>query len=347
MYFERDLLRMGPLNYIGGKFWLLEQILPYIPNDIEVFWDVFAGGWNVGINVDAETIVFNDINKQLIAMLDAFKCYSIHELLGEILQLIDEFGLKGAKSFPGERLNKTNEESYKALRKSYNTKGDALYHSPVALYVLVCFSFNRNIRFSKEDAFSQTVGDDSFNAAMRKKLIEFVELLHAKKDKILTSSIPFQDIDLDDPVMQSSFLYLDPPYLITEAGYNSYWSEQAELELLAFLDKAHSKGMRFALSNLLSRNILNKATGEIEEVVNEPLSAWLEKNGHRYTMLDLKYDYKNAAPGQRVVSNEREILVINYPVRDSFNQPKRPRKGVMYFDLPLVKPKSPPQDKLW
>ncbi len=23
MYFERDLLRMGPLNYIGGRFWLL------------------------------------------------------------------------------------------------------------------------------------------------------------------------------------------------------------------------------------------------------------------------------------------------------------------------------------
>jgi len=46
---------------------------------------------------------------------------------------------------------------------------------------------------------------------------------------------------------------VDPPYLITCSTYNEQgaWDEQSEKDLLAFLDKAHIKGVRFALSNVL------------------------------------------------------------------------------------------------
>ena len=40
----------SPLNYIGGKYKLLSQISPKFPENIEVFFDVFAGGCNVGVN---------------------------------------------------------------------------------------------------------------------------------------------------------------------------------------------------------------------------------------------------------------------------------------------------------
>jgi len=49
----------SPLNYIGGKAKILDQILPLFPNDINNFIDLFAGGCNVGININANKIYFN------------------------------------------------------------------------------------------------------------------------------------------------------------------------------------------------------------------------------------------------------------------------------------------------
>ena len=50
----------SPLNYTGGKYRLLGQILPAFPREYSRFVDLFAGGFNVGINVDAPVIYAND-----------------------------------------------------------------------------------------------------------------------------------------------------------------------------------------------------------------------------------------------------------------------------------------------
>lgn len=34
----------SPLNYVGGKYKLLPQILPLFPDRIRTFYDVFGGG---------------------------------------------------------------------------------------------------------------------------------------------------------------------------------------------------------------------------------------------------------------------------------------------------------------
>ena len=60
----------SPLNYIGGKHKILNQIIPLFPNNIRCFVDLFAGGCNVGINVNAEKIIFND---NLIYLIDLYK----------------------------------------------------------------------------------------------------------------------------------------------------------------------------------------------------------------------------------------------------------------------------------
>ena len=50
----------SPLNYIGGKTKILDQIIPLFPSKINNFVDLFAGGCNVGINVNADKVWFND-----------------------------------------------------------------------------------------------------------------------------------------------------------------------------------------------------------------------------------------------------------------------------------------------
>jgi len=60
----------SPLNYIGGKYKLLERILPLFPKDIIFFVDLFSGGGDIGININAKKIIFND---NLIYLTNLFK----------------------------------------------------------------------------------------------------------------------------------------------------------------------------------------------------------------------------------------------------------------------------------
>jgi len=64
----------SPLNYVGGKFKLLSQILPLFPEHIRIFIDLFSGGCNVAVNVNAQQIICNDIlmykNNTILCFLD-------------------------------------------------------------------------------------------------------------------------------------------------------------------------------------------------------------------------------------------------------------------------------------
>ena len=51
----------SPLNYTGGKYKLLPQIMSSFPSEgCNTFVDLFTGGLNVGVNVNAKTIYAND-----------------------------------------------------------------------------------------------------------------------------------------------------------------------------------------------------------------------------------------------------------------------------------------------
>ncbi len=99
----------SPLNYIGGKFRLLDQLLPLFPKSIDTFLDLFAGGLNVGLNVKAQRVICNDNLKFLIEMYQTFQAKSISEILHHIDHRVFEF-----------ELSLTNEHGYKKLREHYN-----------------------------------------------------------------------------------------------------------------------------------------------------------------------------------------------------------------------------------
>lgn len=83
----------SPLNYIGGKYRLLPQILPLFPKQINTFVDLFAGGLDVSINVDAQRIICNDINNYVISLFEYFKETSIDDLTKQIQLVIEEYQL--------------------------------------------------------------------------------------------------------------------------------------------------------------------------------------------------------------------------------------------------------------
>ena len=105
----------SPLNYIGGKYKLLKQILPLFPSDIGTFVDIFSGGANVGINVSANKHIFNDMNNRINEMFRYFQEQDPVELVHKIEQRIGDWDL-----------SKTNEEAFLAFRKQYNVNPNPL-----------------------------------------------------------------------------------------------------------------------------------------------------------------------------------------------------------------------------
>jgi site-specific DNA-adenine methylase len=90
-------------------------------------------------------------------------------------------------------------------------------------------------------------------------------------------------------------VYLDPPYLITEAGYNAYWSKEHEERLYTYLDELNDVGAYFLLSNV----------AEHKGVVNPYLDR-LDK----FNIIELDFNYDKVS--KKGKSKSKEILVKNF-----------------------------------
>jgi DNA adenine methylase len=282
----------SPLNYMGGKQKILPQILPTFPTQIRTFVDLFAGGANVGINIQAEKIILNDNLVYLIEMYRAFQTLPIGKIVTHIEDKITKF-----------ELSMTNEEGYKAIRKHYNTE-----KHPLDLFVLIAYSFNHQIRFNNSHEFNNPFGRNrsSFNNTMRQNLTKFVETLQTKNIELTTLS--FEQFNFSD-LGKNDFVYCDPPYLITTGTYNDGkrgfkgWGEKEENELLQTLDALQARQIRFALSNVL----------EHKGKKNELLEDWLAQNPD-YQVHYIKNNYANSNY-QTIDRNKNasiEVVITNY-----------------------------------
>lgn len=281
----------SPLNYTGGKFKLLPQLLEIFPKDINTFVDLFAGGGNVAVNVSAKHIVYNDVMYQVPEMLQEFKSVGVERCLERIDRYIEEY-----------QLSKENKEGYLKLRKQYNEPFDVEFsvQDPLMLYTLICYSFNNQIRFNNKQEYNMPFGKNrsSFNPALREKFIAFVNRL--QELDIEFRSKDFRKLNIEK-LGAEDFVYCDPPYLITVASYNENggWGEQVERELLNKLDGLNEAGVRFALSNIL----------ESKGKSNEILKAWVEK----YRVIYLDSDHSNCSYHRKdKTSRDVEVLIVNY-----------------------------------
>lgn len=247
---------------------------------------MFTGGCNVGINTKANKIVCNDIEVHVIEFLKACKDLDSKYMLEKIHNIIEDY-----------QLSKTNQEGYLDLRKEYN-EGNQSWD---IFYTLLCYSFNNQLRFNSKGGFNMPFGKDrsSFNPTLEQKFITFVDSL--KNKNIEFTNMDFNKLKIDK-LDNESFVYADPPYLITCATYNEKdgWNETKERELLQLLDNLNEKNIRFALSNVLE----NKGKS------NDILKEWSKKYKVNYlnnTYSNCSYQVKDKSKGTTI-----EVLITNY-----------------------------------
>lgn len=301
-------LIQSPLNYTGGKYKLLPQILPLFPQGINCFVDLFCGGCNVGINVDSNSVIYNDIDEHLFYLFNTFKNLDkevTFELIFKIikdydLSLVCENGYDYYNCDSGSGVGSYNKERFLKLRDDFNHHKQEDYYYYLMLYVLIVYAFNNQIRFNAKGEYNLPVGKRDFNKKMQTKLSAFIDRLH--RQDCFFSCKSFTEFDVSD-LTERDFVYVDPPYLITCATYNEQdgWNEDHEKELLKFLDGLNSKQIRFALSNVL------RSKGKENTILLE----WLSKNN--YTIHHLNYGYANSNYQTKdKQSKSEEVLITNY-----------------------------------
>ena len=297
----------SPLNYTGGKFKLLSQILPLFPNDINTMVDLFCGGCNVGVNVNANKIIAIDKLNVIINLMKIFKELNSELIITKIKDTIHEFNMSDTSKHgydyyntnSSDGLAKVNKNNFLTLRNYLNkmTDKDGIGYY-ILLYTLIVYSFNNQIRFNSKGDFNIPVGKRDFNENIKNNLLSFIERLHDINIEFIC--MDFNNYDYSR-LGKGDFVYADPPYLIACATYNEQnsWTETDEIKLLTLLDSLNNRDIRFALSNVLE----NKGKS------NDILKEWSKKYNIHY----LNYSYNNSNYQIKDKTNKSiEVLITNY-----------------------------------
>lgn len=271
----------SPLNFIGGKHDMISFLNRHIPDKINTFYDLFAGGFNVGINANCEKVIYNDINFKVRELLEYITNADMLTFYKYITYTIRKLSLE-----------KGNKETYLKLREKYNSTRISSRDCR-DLFLLIMYGFQQQIRFNNSLDYNNPVGQAGFNDKILEKLISYSRV--TKQKKVFYYSEDYQRFY--DYINKDDFVYIDPPYLITLGSYNdgkrgfNGWNQQEEIRLLEFLKELHKKNVRFMLSNVLIH----------KDKENLILKKWIKENGFKII------DYNGKARG-----NRQEIIVINY-----------------------------------
>lgn len=298
----------SPLNYTGGKYKILNQIIPIFPNDLDLFIDMFSGGANVGINVNAKKIVCVDKQKEIIRIMELFKKYEDGYIIDKLEKIIDKYELSNSllngyecyECTSDKGLGSYNKTKYINLRNDYNhIKNDSIEKDFLFL-TLIIYGFNNQIRFNSEGEFNMPVGKRDFNNSLRKNLKNFIT-------KLKTKDIDFVNSDFREFIIETyenTLVYCDPPYFLGTASYNENggWTEKDEIDLLNYLSVLDSHGVKFALSNVI----------EHKGDKNNILDAWIRENNYKVHFINCDYNNSNYHKQEGNVKKTIEILVTNY-----------------------------------
>jgi len=150
-------------------------------------------------------------------------------------------------------------------------------------------------RFNSSGEFNVPVGNVDFNSRTAAALADFAEF-HSKHKNITYASRDFKDSVTRLDLGPNDFVYLDPPYLITQAEYNARWQAKDDEDLQQVFEFLHSRGVRVAMSNVL----------EYRESQNISLERWARD----FRVIDVKSNYISRFDNRQKII--REVLIVNY-----------------------------------
>jgi DNA adenine methylase len=269
------------LRWAGGKRWLI----PHLPNcfpaqPFGTYHEPFLGSASVFFATRPSRARLSDINKELI---NAFEV---------------------VKSDP-EGLISTLGDYASGSRRYYRVRDHTRPRTPIARAAKFLYlnktCWNGLYRVNRKFKFNVPYGWTA-------KTLTF-DLERIRGASIALRGVSIDALEFDkalERVDGGDFVFADPPYVVGETGngflaYHSglfVWAKQEQLKIA--LDKIHSKGAQFLLTNADHPAIRALYAEYHQKAVSRTSS--------------IAADPKNR--GQ-----VRELLISNYPLRESANQP--------------------------
>ena len=301
----------SPLNYTGNKYRILPQITNFFPKHTKLFIDLFCGGATVGFNVNADEVILIDNNPKVINLLKFLAEKDIQLIISGIEKVIEKYNLSYSYKYTykmyreegyvegNNGLKKYNYKGFYELRDDYNRLiNKNTNKANIMLYTLMVYAFNNDIRFNSMGDFNLPVGKTDFNKNNYDKLIAYNKRAKETKYEFICSD--FRSEEVKEILKKATFVYCDPPYLITTAVYNENdgWNckdEEALLKLLSDLDKRNTP---FALSNVLKTKLRT----------NTQLESWI--NEKKFDVHKINYHYKSSSYNKKNRDREEQEILV-------------------------------------
>lgn len=288
------------LVYQGSKYRLLPQIEPLFPKNIDTFYDVFGGSATVTVNANAKHYIYNEFNSNIYNVLKTLVDLNFEDIDSYINNTITNFGLSTKYL---EKMNSSellqHKQSYRKLVDHFNKNRSTFSFNEYNLFLLTLhiYSFSHNISFNKKGEFNANYGSRYYSTRCALALRRFVHELHNKELYLFNTS--FEQIDFTK-LTKNDFVYLDPPYLITNAEYNKNWTTNHEKSLLNLLEYFIENDIRFGLSNVT----------HYKDLENNYLIDFIAKYADKLLLTTPHIKYRQTAIG--CVLKSTEVYITNY-----------------------------------
>lgn len=294
----------SPFFYVGDKYKLMPQLKQLMPKKIEQYIEPFVGGGSSFLNSKGTSYMLNDVDSYVVELHRQIGSYTgkSEELFDALFEIIDFYGLSCSyrgicvpedmkKKYVKTYYSKYNKDAYIRMRKDFNAnKNDFL-----RLYLLLIYGFNHMIRFNGKGDFNLPVGNVDFNNNVYQALNNYLDFVGEHEIEFFNMDyISFlEKIRFD----KNSYVFLDPPYLISMSEYNKLWNDKKEDELCEYLDTLNDRGIKFGITNLITH----------KGKVNQRFLEWSKK----YCAYDVKSNYISFNDNT-IKADSQEVFVTNY-----------------------------------
>ena len=296
-----DIVISSPIRWAGSKKKLLNEMLKvFFVREKNNYIEPFLGSGVVLINVlnnnsilKYKNFYVNDVNKNVINFYITIKD-NVNELIQSIKKLEKQYNACTYEE---------KEKMYYDMRDKYNNIKTKEKSKTAIFYFLMKAGFNGVYRENKKGEFNVPFGKKDKINVDYDNLIEISNLIQTVNFYCMDYSDFFEMLK-EKNVIDNSFVYCDPPYLITTGSYNDGnrgikdWTVDDEKNLLNILDDLNSRGVKFALSNVLVAN----------DKKNDILTEWSKK----YTIYIIKNTFNNSNYRRKSKDDTIEVLITNY-----------------------------------
>ena len=294
----------SPFFYVGDKYKLMRAIKRFFPQTIQNYVEPFVGGGSSFLNVKATRYLLNDVDPFVVLLHQKISSYSNDKqrLFDELFALIERYrfscSFKGItapeelkRQFVKTYYARYNKEAYERLRDDFNVDRT----NALLLYLLVVYGFNHMLRFNSSGRFNLPVGNVDFNKNVYLALNNYLDFVRPRKIEFHNDD--YQKFLSKLTLTKDDFVYFDPPYLISSSEYNKLWNESEERRLYETLDELNSRGIKFAITNLLTH----------KGATNRLFERWITQ----YHAFKIKSNYISFNDNS-VKKDSQEMLVCNY-----------------------------------